>query len=126
MRLPCSNSKVVNRSCLYVVESQIKRETMTKRNRMDPATVSIEIPFALYSRVEALAVEVETDPENLIATLVEVGCQRSVWLRDLQELQEQIKRDGGLRVGKSREEVVEQVRRTRTEIFDAEYAHLYR
>lgn len=93
---------------------------------MDPATVSIEIPFALYSRVEALAVEVETDPENLIATLVEVGCQRSVWLRDLQELQEQIKRDGGLRVGKSREEVVEQVRRTRTEIFDAEYAHLYR
>lgn len=93
---------------------------------MDRATVSIEIPFALYSKVEALAVEVETDPENLIATLVEVGCQRSVWLRNLQELQEQKKRDGSLRVGTSREEVVEQVRRTRREIFDAEYAHLYR
>ncbi len=93
---------------------------------MNPATVSVEIPFALYSKVEELAVEAETEPEDLIATLVEVGCQRTAWLRDLQALQEQIKRDGGLRVGTSREEVVEQVRRTRREIFDAEYAHLYR
>ena len=48
------------------------------------------------------------------------------WLRDLAELREQIKRDGGLNVGSTKEEIVERLRQTRREIFLTEYAHLYR
>jgi len=39
---------------------------------------------------------------------------------------EQIRQDGGLQVGTTKDEVVERLRQTRREIFEAEYAHLYR
>ena len=93
---------------------------------MSSETVTLQLPDSLYSKLEELAVEAQINPDDLIATLVETAYQRRAWLRDLNELREQIKRDGGLRVGASREEVVEQLRQTRREIFDAEYAHLYR
>ena len=55
-----------------------------------------------------------------------MASQRRDWLRDLTTLGEQIRQDGGLQVGATREEVVERLRQTRREIFEAEYAHLYR
>jgi hypothetical protein len=54
--------------------------------------------------------------------LVDIATQRRAWLRDLTALREQIERDGGLSVGASREEVVQRMRQTRQDIFDAEYA----
>lgn len=89
-------------------------------------TVTLQLPATLYSKVEELAVDAETSPDDLLASLIETAHQRRTWLRELNELREQIKRDGGLNIGSSREEVVEQLRQTRREIFDAEYAHLYR
>ncbi len=93
---------------------------------MSAENVSLQMPASLYSKLEELAVEAQINPDDLLTTLVETAYQRRAWLRDLNELREQIKRDGGLRVGTSREEVVEKLRQTRREIFDAEYAHLYR
>jgi hypothetical protein len=43
----------------------------------------------------------------------------------LTALREQIRQEGGLSVGLTKEELVERLRQTRTEIFEAEYAHLY-
>jgi len=93
---------------------------------MGMETVALRLPATLYAKAEELAVEAETNPADLVATLIETAHQRRTWLREFKELREQIKREGGLSIGSSREEVVEQLRQTRREIFDAEYAHLYR
>jgi hypothetical protein len=46
-------------------------------------------------------------------------------VNDLAALRKQIAQDGGLKIGNTKEEVVERLRQTRREIFEAEYAHLY-
>ena len=47
--------------------------------------------------------------------------QERQWQRNLKELQEEIQKSGGLGLGKTKEEVIEALRRSRQEIFDAEY-----
>ncbi len=88
--------------------------------------VSIQLPAHLYAELQSLAAEAKTDPVGIIDRLVTAASQHRGWLRDLAALREQIRQDGGLQVGASRDEVVERLRRTRQEIFEAEYAHLYR
>lgn len=48
------------------------------------------------------------------------------WREGLALLQKQVSDSGGLGFGDDPEAIVEQMRRTRQEIFEAEYAHLYR
>lgn len=48
------------------------------------------------------------------------------WHEELEALRASIAAQGGLDVGETTEEIVEHMRRTRQEIWDAEYAHLYR
>lgn len=48
------------------------------------------------------------------------------WAVQLQQLRQRIAETGGIMAGLTEEEVVEQLRQTRQEIFEAEYAHLYR
>ena len=48
------------------------------------------------------------------------------WREELAALQASIAAHGGLNVGETTEEIVEHMRRTRREVWDAEYAHLYR
>ena len=69
---------------------------------------------------------ISTDLVDVIDRLVTAASQYHTWLRDLTALREQVNQNGGLRVGASKEEVVERLRQTRHEIFGAEYAHLYR
>lgn len=59
----------------------------------------------------------------ILSQLIEAARQRRAWLNDLAALRKQIEQDGGLSVGATKEEVVEQLRKTRREIFAAEYAH---
>jgi hypothetical protein len=93
---------------------------------MDERTVSIELPQRLYQDLEFLAAEDQTDPVEVIARLVALACERQAWRRNLTELREEIRRHGGLSVGTTKEQVVERLRQTRRQIFEAEYAHLYR
>jgi hypothetical protein len=63
---------------------------------------------------------------EVISQLVSIVYQQRGWLRDLTTLREQIQQEGGLPIGTTKEEVLEQLRQTRRKIFEAEYAHLYR
>ena len=92
---------------------------------MEPTVVTIQLPTDVHSRLQALAAEEHTSPVEMIERLVEMKSRRRGWLRDLAALREQILQDGGLKIGVTKEEVVERLRQTRSEIFEAEYAHLY-
>jgi hypothetical protein len=93
---------------------------------MDRPPVTIQLPANLHDELQALASDEQTDLVKLISHLVSMASQRRSWLRDLKALREQIRKDGDLQVGTTREEIVEQMRKTRREIFETEYAHLYR
>jgi len=86
-------------------------------------TVTLELPSSLHTDLQALAAEQDGD---LVAMLSLWVRQRQNWLRELCELRDLIQREGGLAVGDTKEKVVEHMRKTRQEIFEAEYAHLYR
>ena len=92
---------------------------------MDAPVVTVRLPASLYAELESLATEEQTDPIEMIGRLVKVASQRRAWLRDLTALREEIRQAGGLRIGATKEKVVERLRQTRREIFEAEYAHLY-
>ncbi len=93
---------------------------------MDTTTVTLQLPASVYTELQSLARDEQTDPVEIIVRLVAMARRRRVWLRDLAALREQIRQDGGLQVGASKDDVVERMRQTRREIFEAEYAHLYR
>ena len=48
-----------------------------------------------------------------------------MWLHDLAMLRENIKKDGGLELGKTKEEIINNLHKTRQEIFEADYENLY-
>lgn len=89
-------------------------------------TVTLELPSSLYTDLQALTTEEDGDLVALLSQWVKQARQRQGWLRGWKELQALIEQEGGLQVGATKEAVVEQMRQTRQEIFEAEYAHLYR
>ena len=93
---------------------------------MGNRTVPLNLPADLYARLQQLASESKTAPADLIARLVEDAFNRRDWLRDLDELRAQINRDDNRETETNQEEFIEQLRKARREIFEAEYAHLYR
>lgn len=93
---------------------------------MDSKVVTIQLPAQLYAKLQSLAAEEQTDPVEVVDRLVTAASRHRAWLRDLAALCEQIRQDGGLQAGTSKDEVVERLRQTRRDIFEAEYAHLYR
>ena len=90
------------------------------------AVVALEIPQNIYTELQTLAQEEDLDLVELLTRWVRLAQQQRTWQRDLQELRDLIQKEGGLHVGTTKEEVVEQMRKTRQEIFEVEYAHLYR
>ena len=93
---------------------------------MTTDTVTLQIPANLYATLEELAAEAKIDPIDLLSTLVDSVQMRRSWLRDLHSLRRQIQEDGGIQVGSTQDEVLEHLRKTRQELFEADYAHLYR
>jgi len=93
---------------------------------MDKPLVTIQLPASLHDELQTLAADEQADLVEVIRRLVAMASQHRGWLRDLKALREQIRQDGGLQVGTTKEEVVTRLRQTRREIFEAEYAHLYR
>jgi len=90
---------------------------------MDTTTVTMRLPAGLYADLKTLAQEEQAEPVAILSQLIQAARQRRAWLNDLAALRKQIEQDGGLSVGATKEEVVEQLRKTRREIFSAEYAH---
>ena len=88
--------------------------------------VTLELPVSVYEQLQELAAVEQKDPIEVITELVDVAHQRQSWLRELEELRDLIREQGGLQISTNKEEMIEQLRQTRLEIFEAEYAHLYR
>jgi len=88
-------------------------------------TVTLELPISLHTDLQALAEEQDKDLITLLSRWVERARQRQGWLRGWEELQALIEQEGGLQTGATKEAIVEQMRKTRQEIFETEYAHLY-
>jgi len=98
----------------------------TMNGVMDMDTVTIQLPAHLYTELETLARAVESDPITLLGSLIREARQERSLRRTWDELCDLVQRDGGLKIGNTTEEIVEQMRKTRHELFEAEYAHLYR
>ena len=92
---------------------------------MNGATVTLKLPAGLYNELKALAQEEHTEPVVFLSQLITTAREHRAWVDDLAALRKQIAQDGGLKIGNTKEEVVERLRQTRREIFEAEYAHLY-
>lgn len=89
--------------------------------------VTVEIPATVYAELRAIADERKSDPVQEITSWVRSMRQRQVWQQGWSDLRAMVqKRPPSSIKGKSTEAILEQVRRTREEVFEAEYAHLYR
>jgi hypothetical protein len=66
---------------------------------------------------------------DLIAQAVQrylAEIQRQSWQQEFRELQKQVRAAGGLKLGATKEEIIAKLREQREQLFEAEYAHLYR
>ncbi len=87
---------------------------------MNATMVTVRLPAGLYADLQTLAQEEQAEPVAILSQLVKAARQRRAWLNDLAALRKQIEQDGGLSVGATKEEVVEQLRRSRREIFETD------
>jgi hypothetical protein len=93
---------------------------------MNTELVSLQLPASLYEKLQTLATEENTDVVGAIVQFVAIANQKKSWLQDLANLRQQIQTEGGLQLGNTQEEIVAKLHQTRQELFEAEYAHLYR
>jgi hypothetical protein len=93
---------------------------------MNTELVSLQLPASLYEKLQTIATEENTDVVGAIAQFVATANQKKSWLQDLANLRQQIQTEGGLQIGNTKEEIAAKLHQTRQEIFEAEYAHLYR
>jgi hypothetical protein len=93
---------------------------------MNTKFVTLELPASLYEKLQTLATEEHTNPVDIITELITEAYQHRGWLQDLTALRQQIQDEGGLQLDSSKEEIIAQLRQTRQDFFETEYAHLYR
>lgn len=89
-----------------------------------------KIPEGLYG--ELIWAQKELAYPNLIA-LVSQAVQRYLadikhdsWIREFHQLQRLVRTSGGFGLGETKEEVMNKLREQRQQIFEEDYAHLYR
>jgi hypothetical protein len=90
------------------------------------STITIQLPASLFEELKSLGNERHTTPEKLIVELVFAERARRNWLRDLAELRALIAQQGTLAKGTADDELTSRMRAIRRDIFEADYAHLYR
>lgn len=90
---------------------------------MDTGTVTLELPTRLYTDLQSLAAENRVGLVEMLTRWMTLTRQRRAWLRGWEELGELVRQDDGLQIATTKEQVVEQMRKTRHEIFEVEYAH---
>lgn len=93
---------------------------------MNTPTITLELPTQIYMDLKGLADEAQIDPVEMLRRWIAATQEQQSWRQGWDELRQLVREEGGLSVGTTKEEVVEQMRKTRQEIFEAEYAHLYR
>ena len=93
---------------------------------MNIPTITLELPVQVYTDLKFLADKAQIDLIELLRRWAVSTQEQLAWQQGWDELRQLVKVEGGLDVGTTKEEVVEQMRKTRQELFEAEYAHLYR
>lgn len=93
---------------------------------MDTITATIQLPVELYTEIEKFAAKDQNDLNALLVSLLRQAVEARKWREGWRELRNMVQRDNGSSVGMTKEEIVEQMRKTRQEVFETEYAHLYR
>jgi metal-responsive CopG/Arc/MetJ family transcriptional regulator len=89
--------------------------------------VTLMLPTDIYQEITSAKERQETrSVAGFIREAVEEKVARMRWQRNLEDLRREIREAGGLELEGSKEEIIERLRETRREIFEAEYAHLYR
>ena len=88
--------------------------------------VTIQLPDMLFQELETIAKAKQSDPVALIAAWVDSAQQQNQLLREWKLLCEDVQGTGGYPKDETIDELVERLRKTREEIFEQEYAHLYR
>ena len=89
-----------------------------------------EVPENLYR--ELVWAQQELEYPNMIDFIGQAVQRRlaeikhDAWQRDFRKLQKQVHASGGFGLGETKEEVITNLRKIRQEIFEEEYADLYR
>jgi hypothetical protein len=85
------------------------------------------LPTDIYQEIASAKERRETrSVAGFIREAVEEKVARMRWQRNLEDLRHEIREAGGLELQGGKEEIIERLRETRREIFETEYAHLYR
>jgi hypothetical protein len=92
---------------------------------MSTAQVTVALPAEVYAQLEELAVQEAIQPVDMIERLVTTAQQQRAWQRDLVALRQDIQQNNNA-AHVAHNPTIEELRQTRSDIFDAEYAHLYR
>ncbi len=101
---------------------------------MSERQISFEVSEELYRKMrEAQAAYAVPSLDEFARQALEEKLERlerqQAYRRELEKLRQGIQEAGGLKalgLGETKEEIIESLRRTRQEIFEKEYAHLYR
>ncbi len=89
-----------------------------------------KVPESLYRELECaqqeLAYSTLTDFVSQAVQRYLADIHHENWQREFRQLQKQIRSTGGFGLGHTKEEVIANLRKQRREIYETEYAHLYR
>ena len=93
----------------------------------ETARVTLMLPTDIRQEITSAKERQETrSVVGFIREAVEEKVARMRWQRNLEDLRREIREAGGLELQGSKKEIIERPRETRREIYEAEYAHLYR
>jgi predicted CopG family antitoxin len=93
---------------------------------METKRVTLTLPINVYEELLEVKKEESHSVADFVRMVVSEKLTRMRWQRNLEDLRREIREAGGLELRGSKEEVIERLRETRREIFETEYAHLYR
>ena len=93
---------------------------------METKRTTLTLPLDVYEEVLEAQGEETPSVAGFVRAAVVEKLAKMHWQRNLEDLRREIREAGGLELRGSKEEVIERLRETRREIFETEYAHLYR
>ena len=93
---------------------------------METKRVTLTLPINVYEELLGAKEEEARSVADFVRAAVVEKLAKIRWQRNLEDLRREIREAGGLELIGSKEEVIERLRETRREIFETEYAHLYR
>ena len=97
---------------------------------MSATEIVWEVPESLYQELVKAQRELAfPNPVDLVAQAVQrylAEIEHQAWEQEFRSLQRQVRAAGGFQLGATKEEVITNLREQRRQIFETEYAHLYR